>query len=74
MRTVLLAIGAVLAAIGIFFLLAGGVSFDTHTNLVHNSSVQITRETTRQFALPKAISVLAIIAGGSLIVTGLRRR
>ncbi len=66
-------VGIILIALGAAGLVYKGFSYDTKETVVKLGSLEATAEVTKDVQVPKALSIIAIVAGAGLLIIGLKK-
>jgi hypothetical protein len=67
-------VGALLIALGLIGLVAGGITYTKEKDTADLGPVGITVEQKKKVPIPPAVSVVSVIAGVGLLLVGSRRR
>lgn len=71
---VLIVLGLILAAAGVFGLVAGGVPYDDEETLIDAGPVQASASVEREWQVPPLLAGGVLALGGILITVGVVRR
>jgi uncharacterized membrane protein YidH (DUF202 family) len=67
-------IGVILIALGVIGLVAGGVSYTKDKDTADLGPIDISVEEKERVAIPRAVSIGAVVAGVVVLLMGMRRR
>ncbi len=66
-------IGVLLVALGIVGLIYKGFSYESKETVAKIGPLEATAETTKDVPVPKILSIISIVAGAGLLITGLKK-